>query len=153
LLRLEHTYYHYNPANDVQKAELSATSKGAKPATQSSLIAGLAKTPFGARAFLNLENPSQVQTFAMFLYKHADDRTRMRALLFHVYFLSIHNRYAEARDLLLMSHVQDGINEVDIQTRIIFNRTMAQLGLCAFRVGEYRYVLIWFPFFLRAKLR
>ncbi len=118
------------------------------------MAAVAAKTPFGARTALNFTPAvssaalSTVQSQALFLYKNADDRTRMRALLFHVYHLAIHNRYTEARDLLLMSHVQDGINEVDIHTRIIFNRTMAQLGLCAFRVGEYRYVTfsLSFPF-------
>jgi hypothetical protein len=57
------------------------------------IVASMAKTPFGTRSFLNMSNPSQVQTFATFLYKHADDRTRIRALLYHVYYLAIHNRY------------------------------------------------------------
>ena len=66
---------------------------------------------------------------------------KTRALLCHVYSLALHNRYYEARDLLLMSHVQDNINDADIRTRILFNRTSAQLGLCAFRCGETRQAL------------
>lgn len=74
---------------------------------------------------------------AMFLYKHGEDFEKTRALLCHVYYLALHNRFEEARDLLLMSHVQDTINDADISTRIHFNRTMAQLGLSAFRLGYF----------------
>lgn len=74
---------------------------------------------------------------AMFLYNVGDGKQRTRALLAHVSFLSIHNHFAAARDLLLMSHVQDAINEADISTRIMFNRTMARLGVCAFHTANY----------------
>jgi len=91
-------------------------------------------------ALLKTDN-TLVHKLATFLYRSADDRTRIRALLCHVYFLAIHNRYSEARDMLLMSHIQDSINDADVDTRILFNRTMAQLGLCAFRVNETRQAL------------
>jgi translation initiation factor 3 subunit C len=78
-----------------------------------------------------------ISQLAHFLYKNGEDFEKTRALLCHVYYLAHHNRFGEARDLFLMSHVQDSINDADIRTRILFNRTMAQLGLSAFRLGHF----------------
>jgi translation initiation factor 3 subunit C len=63
------------------------------------------------------------------------NRSRARANLCHVYNLALHDHYHEARDLMLMCHMQDTINSSDISTQILYNRTIVQLGLCAFRFG------------------
>jgi len=74
-----------------------------------------------------------------YIYTHdTTDRLRTKAMLCHIYHHSIHDRWFEARDLMLMSHLQESIDNSDIPLQILYNRTMVQVGLCAFRVGNIK---------------
>jgi len=74
--------------------------------------------------------------FCKFIYASDYSRLRTQAILCHIYFHAIHDNWFEARDLMLMSHLQESISHSDTPTQILYNRTMVQLGLCAFRHGE-----------------
>jgi len=56
-------------------------------------------------------------------------------MLCQIYFLALHDNYYKARDMMLMSHLQETINAFDVHSQILFNRTLVQVGLCAFRAG------------------
>ncbi|XP_053871097.1 eukaryotic translation initiation factor 3 subunit C [Malaclemys terrapin pileata] len=67
--------------------------------------------------------------------KDRTDRIRTCAILCHIYHHALHSRWFQARDLMLMSHLQDNIQHADPPVQILYNRTMVQLGICAFRQG------------------
>lgn len=70
------------------------------------------------------------------VYRYGDDRAKSVTMLAHIYNHALENRFFAARDMLLMSHLQETIAEMDIPLQVMFNRTMTQLGLCAFRIGK-----------------
>ncbi|XP_019877854.1 eukaryotic translation initiation factor 3 subunit C isoform X2 [Aethina tumida] len=76
----------------------------------------------------------EMEKLCKFIYaKDGTDRLRTRAILSHIYHHALHDNWFQARDLVLMSHLQESIQHSDPSTQILYNRTMAHLGLCAFR--------------------
>lgn len=73
---------------------------------------------------------------AVMVYRYGDERAKSMIMLAHIYNHALENRFFAARDMLLMSHLQETIYEADIPMMVMFNRTMTQLGLCAFRMGK-----------------
>ncbi|RMZ71734.1 eukaryotic translation initiation factor 3 subunit C [Pyrenophora seminiperda CCB06] len=86
------------------------------------------------RAISN-DTASLVQTLCTYLFKNSEGIIRARAMLCQIYFLSLHDQYYKARDMMLMSHLQETISNFDVNTQILFNRALVQVGLCAFRAG------------------
>ncbi|KAJ7703315.1 eukaryotic translation initiation factor 3 subunit 8 N-terminus-domain-containing protein [Mycena rosella] len=76
-----------------------------------------------------------IHALCVYLYKSGNSLLRTRAMLSHIYHHALHNDFHTARDMLLMSHLQESIHSADVATQILYNRTVVQLGLCAFRCG------------------
>ncbi|KAH8170706.1 PCI domain-containing protein [Sarocladium implicatum] len=78
---------------------------------------------------------SLVNVLCNYLFSNSEGIIRARAMLCQVYFLALHGEYYKARDMMLMSHLQENIPNFDVQSQILYNRTLVQVGLCAFRKG------------------
>merc|ERR1719150_3569458 len=113
LKRIEHIYFKFDPEVIEQK---NGTLEAGKE-TSSDMLDRLCKYIYS---------------------KDNTDRLRTRAILCHIYHNAIHDNRFAARDLMLMSHLQDTVHHSDPVTQILYNRTMVQLGLCGFRHGEIK---------------
>ncbi|KAF8210123.1 eukaryotic translation initiation factor 3 subunit 8 N-terminus-domain-containing protein [Mycena galopus ATCC 62051] len=76
-----------------------------------------------------------IHSLCVYLYKSGNSLLRTRAMLSHIFHHALQNDFHTARDMLLMSHLQESIHSADVATQILYNRTVVQLGLCAFRCG------------------
>ncbi|KAI0368335.1 eukaryotic translation initiation factor 3 subunit 8 [Pilatotrama ljubarskyi] len=81
------------------------------------------------------QTSSLIHSLCVYLYKAGNSLLRTRAMLCHIYHYALHNDFHTARDMLLMSHLQESIHNADVATQILYNRTVVQLGLSAFRCG------------------
>ncbi|XP_068242028.1 eukaryotic translation initiation factor 3 subunit C [Palaemon carinicauda] len=113
LRKIEHLYYKYEPRAAKQ-------AMGELPVTEDTSLCEMDK-------------------LCKYIYvRDNTDRLRTRAVLCHIYHMSLHDKWYEARDLMLMAHLQETIQHSDLPTQILYNRTMVQLGLCAFRHGNIK---------------
>ncbi len=120
----------------VARVQTVADSTGKKKVTVPDLTPAKAKAVFVDEH--TADTQAEVARLASFIYANGDDRARTRALLCHVFAHALHDEFYAARDLLLMSKLQDSIHLADVPTQILFNRAMACLGTCAFREGLLR---------------
>ena len=120
--RLEHIYFKPTLVVNI----LEETTWKALPSNLDSKV-----TPRGS--YTNIE--SLVQVLCNYLFQHSEGIIRARAMLCEIYFLALQDNYWKARDLALMSHLTENIGTFDVSTQILFNRTLVQIGLCAFRAG------------------
>ena len=68
---------------------------------------------------LGPSSSEKVDKMCKFIYsRDTSDRIRTRAMLCHVYHHALHDRWFEARDLMLMSHLQETIQHSDIPTQV-----------------------------------
>jgi translation initiation factor 3 subunit C len=157
LLRCELLYYkHDNVANHLQLASAQEARFGYRefyhPACLSSQAhcvetvetihpAALLGTPVEAVKTSGLNLPDSallLEQLHSFIYNHGDSRSRCRADLCLVFHHALHDRFFKARDMLLVSKMQQLIASADVPTQVLYNRMKAQLGLCAFRLGRFK---------------
>lgn len=86
-----------------------------------------------------LAGPSQevIQDLVAQVLAHCSNRFKIRATLLQTFHHAIHNRYFEARDLIMKAHFGSSIAKQPIAVQIIYNRAIVQIGLSAFRLGLF----------------
>jgi hypothetical protein len=61
----------------------------------------------------------KIDKLCKYIYaKDSTDRLRTRAILCQIYHHALHDRWFKARDLMLMSHLQDNIQHSDVPTQV-----------------------------------
>ncbi|PPS96371.1 Eukaryotic translation initiation factor 3 subunit C [Cryptosporidium hominis] len=70
------------------------------------------------------------------VYKYGDSKDKLRVLIQHVYNMALHDNYNEAVTLFQSIGVYDMALGSDVNIQILYNRSLVQLGLSAFRLGQ-----------------
>ena len=127
---------------DVRQANCSVSSAGVLrglhfaqlPPSQAKYVTCVSGSVFDVVVDIRVGSPTFGQWDSVLL----DDKDRRTIYisegLGHA-FLALQDNFWRARDLALMSHLTENIGTFDVSTQLLFNRTLVQIGLCAFRAG------------------
>ena len=75
-------------------------------------------------------------------YQFIDEENKVKVMLYHIYFLCVGNEYESATKLFNSSNLFELISVFKSESlKVLFNRTMAQLGLSAFKNLDLEEVL------------
>lgn len=129
----ESVYLYYTKMGIVDKATIMASKLFDHLYVRNKLEEEKLYKVWKSQQFPSIE--SALKSLSALLYAHGDDRQKTRTVLMHIYWLALTDQYYDARDLLLMSKLQESIHRSDVPTQILYNRAITQLGLCAFRLG------------------
>ncbi|CAI7722705.1 eukaryotic translation initiation factor 3 subunit 8 [Plasmodium vivax India VII] len=82
-------------------------------------------------------SPKQiVEKYVYEIFEHGTKQQKVKALLQLSFHRSLHDEFLEAKELLNVANVHELALSSDMQTQILYNRNLIQLGLCAFRHGK-----------------
>ena len=115
------------------KAE-SALRQAAKAAAKEAKEARVTFDDFTVPRAMDLAQ--EMGSLAARVFAHGAERAKTRTMLCHVYHSALHEKYQEARDLLLMSHLADTIHQFDVPTQILYNRALVRIGISALHVNS-----------------
>jgi len=111
---------YYMPDSLLEKLRLSATERNIK----------------GKNEFYQETNTEKtIHELATKVYTSNDNKLIIKTLLYQIYNHAINGRYYLAKEYFLMSHIPEISASLDAGTQILYNRTLVQLGLCAFSLG------------------
>ena len=68
-----------------------------------------------------------------YIFKNDNKNKINEYILKNVYYIAVNNDYYKARDLLQMSGISKKIQNENDQIKQLYNRTLTQLGLAAFK--------------------
>lgn len=80
----------------------------------------------------------RIQHLGACICEHGDFAARTMAALQQIYHLALRGHFAEARTLLMLSGATEHAGQLDQGAHVLCNHAVAQLGLCAFRLGKMR---------------
>lgn len=80
----------------------------------------------------------QVTDLSVFVFRHGVPRNKVRAAIARAHSLAMHHELQQARDLVLMTRLQEQIDTVGADSKVMYHRCIATIGLEAFRQGNMR---------------
>jgi translation initiation factor 3 subunit C len=124
-------------AAEQAKKDIASAKSPAEQKAATERAAAAARSAEDARE--NVRVQELFPRWVRIVYLHGDDRLKSHACLAHIFYLANHDKFLEARDMMLASHMQDQLthsgSNASMHTMVMHNRAMAMLGLSAFKQG------------------